>query len=39
MRVGINEQRFFERCFADQEILDTRNHLVLRAMQLHDFEG
>src|SRR5215475_15193250 len=39
MRIRINEERLLERRFADQEILHPRNHLVLRAVHLHDFEG
>jgi hypothetical protein len=35
----MHEQRLFERRFADQEILDSRDHLVLHAVHPRDFEG
>jgi hypothetical protein len=37
--IWIDEQRLLECRFADQEILDTRNHLVPRAVHPHGLEG
>jgi hypothetical protein len=39
MFIGIDKYRFFKCRFADREIIDMRNHLLISPSNLHDLEG